>query len=175
MYMLQGFCEIRNFAKFLKISGISRNPWKGQGFREIPEISGISRNSWNDSVILRNPWKGQGFCEIPEMIQWFREIPEISGILRNSWNYSVNLRNHWLTIFWFNPWTDAIFLPLTRAWGAEGCDEAGWGEAESHPEADARVFRGLSHKTVRFHNVYISQNFAKSLNNFRNFAKSLKF
>ena len=23
--------------------------------------------------------------------------------------------------------TDVIFLPLTRAWGAEGCDEAGWG------------------------------------------------
>ena len=44
--------------------------------------------------------------------------------------------------------TDAIFLPLTRAWGAEGCDEAGWGEAESHPEVGARVFRGLSHKTV---------------------------
>ena len=25
------------------------------------------------------------------------------------------------------PWTDVILLPLTRVWGAEGCDEAGWG------------------------------------------------
>ena len=53
--------------------------------------------------------------------------------------------------------TDLIFLPLTRAWGAEGCDEAGWGEAESHPEAGARVFRGLSHKTYFIHNDFCPQ------------------
>ena len=35
---------------------------------------------------------------------------------------------------------DAICL--TRAWRAEGCDDAG--EAESQPEAVARVFRGMS-------------------------------
>ena len=44
----------------------------------------------------------------------------------------------------FQP-TDAIFLPLTRAWGAEGFNEAEWGEAESKPEVGARVFRGMSH------------------------------
>ena len=37
--------------------------------------------------------------------------------------------------------TDVIFLPLTRAWGAEGCDEAGWGEAESQPEAGECVLQ----------------------------------
>ena len=57
----------------------------------------------------------------------------------------------------FIPPTDLIFLPLTRAWGAEGCDEAGWGEAESHPEAGARVFRGLSHKTYFIHNDFCPQ------------------
>ena len=39
-------------------------------------------------------------------------------------------------------------MPLTRAWGAEGFDEDGWGEAESKPEAGARVQRGLSPKTT---------------------------
>ena len=39
----------------------------------------------------------------------------------------------------FQP-TDAIFLPLTRAWGAKGFDEA-----ESKPEEGARVFRGMSY------------------------------
>ena len=46
------------------------------------------------------------------------------------------------------PPTDAILMPLTRAWGAEGFDEAVWGEAESKPEAGARVQRGLSQKTT---------------------------
>ena len=53
----------------------------------------------------------------------------------------------WFIIFWFNPGTDVIFLPLTRARGAwvcpKGCDEAVWGEASSQPlresQADARV------------------------------------
>ena len=32
--------------------------------------------------------------------------------------------------------TDAIFMPLTRAWGVEGCDETRLeGEAKSQPEA----------------------------------------
>ena len=53
--------------------------------------------------------------------------------------------------------TDLIFLPLTRAWGDEGCDEAGWGEAESHPEVGARVFRGLSHQTYFIHNDFCPQ------------------
>ena len=32
-------------------------------------------------------------------------------------------------------------MPLTRAWGAKGCDEAGWGETESQPEAGACVLQ----------------------------------
>ena len=39
-------------------------------------------------------------------------------------------------------------MPLTRAWGAEGFDEAVWGEAESKPKAGARVQRSLSQKTT---------------------------
>jgi hypothetical protein len=41
--------------------------------------------------------------------------------------------------------TDAIFwpLPLTRAWGAEcsseGCDEVGWGKAESQLECEPKA------------------------------------
>ena len=31
------------------------------------------------------------------------------------------------------PTTDAIFFPLTRAWGAGGCDEAGWGRPNRNP------------------------------------------
>ena len=51
--------------------------------------------------------------------------------------------------------TDLIFLPLTRAWGAEGCDEAGWGEAESHPEAGARVQRGSLPFHYNVHSIFL--------------------
>ena len=40
------------------------------------------------------------------------------------------------SIYFLNPLfssTDVIFLPLTRAWGAKGCDEAGWGRPSRNP------------------------------------------
>ena len=39
---------------------------------------------------------------------------------------------------------DAIFLPLTRAWGAEGCDEAGWGRPSRSP-IRARAYSEVFH------------------------------
>ena len=48
----------------------------------------------------------------------------------------------------FQP-TDAIFVPLTRPWEAEGCDEAGWGGGRVASRGGrVRISRYATRKTL---------------------------